>query len=304
MKFTLWLGGFLLLSGLGGCGGGGGEAVLIPLQNPVNPSGTTNAAGTNTPGTPASTTGSGAPGTTTNTAGTPATESGGGTSTPANTGSATPGASSGAGGGAASASSPSTPVYGTVVVTAVSAPADGTALSGSILLKVEGTNIQNAELLPASGYTPRLGVFVVAPDLKSASLVLNTNTIPNGTLSVRISAYNTPPGTPGASEVIAMPARTWRFANQPPPFGTQEGRAARCQMMGVPYTDTGMDLPVVCITAAPTSTPPAQCSNLGTGYGDPTDLLPVLRNGTPVAKLYCEPGANGGVVNTGCVCLS
>ncbi|WP_040038725.1 hypothetical protein [Noviherbaspirillum autotrophicum] len=252
MRFNLWAGSGFLLFMLGGCGGGGGDTVLIPLQSPDNPSGTIGAI------------------------------SGSGTTT---TSASTPG---------------STPV----IVTAVTAPQDGATLSGNVHLKIEGTNIQNAELLPATGYTPRLGVFVVAPDRQSASLVFNTTTIPNGTLRVRISAFNLPPGAAGASELIAMPPRTWRFDNQPAPFGTQEGRAARCQMMGFPYTDPSADLPVVCITGAPTSTPPQQCSNLGTGYGNPEDLLPVLRNSTPVSKLYCEPGANGGVINTGCVCLS
>lgn len=252
MRFNLWAGSGFLLFMLGGCGGGGGDTVLIPLQSPDNTSGATGAI------------------------------SGSGTKT----------------------TSASTPGSAPVIVTAVTAPQDGAILNGNVHLKIEGTNIQNAELLPATGYTPRLGVFVVAPDRQSASLVFNTTTIPNGTLPVRISAFNLPPGAAGASEIVAMLPRTWRFDNQPAPFGTQDGRAARCQMMGVTYTDPSADLPVVCVTGTPTSTPPQQCSNLGTGYGNPEDLLPVLRNSTPVSKLYCEPGANGGVINTGCVCLS
>lgn len=308
MRVNLWVGSCVFLSVLGGCGGGGGDAVLVPLQNAGNTSGTNapaNNSGTSGTGGVAETTG--AANTGSGTSGTSATPSAGGGTSSANTGNTSSGNSDTT--GATSSSGTTTPSTGTtdsapVVITAVTAPQDGATLNGNVFLKIEGTNIQNAELLPAGGYTPRLGVFVVAPDRRSASLVFNTTTIPNGTLRVRISAFNLPPGAAGASEVVAMAPRTWRFDNQPPPFGTQEGRAARCQMMGFPYTDPSADLPVVCITGTPTSTPPQQCSNLGTGYGNPEDLLPVLRNSTPVSKLYCEPGANGGVVNTGCVCLS
>lgn len=301
---------------LGGCGGGGGgDTIVIPLQNPANTNGANDASGAaSTPGasgTPAmgngtgsDTTGSsGAPsasgsGNTGSGTSTPPASTSGGASTGTDGGNASPGTESGSSG----TSTP--PAAAPVVVTAVSAPPDGATLSGNVFLRIEGSNIQNAELLPAESYTPRLGEFVVAADHKSATLQFNTTTIPNGTLHVRISAFNLPPGSAGASEIVAMPSRTWQFSNQPSPFGTQEGRAARCQAMGFQYTDPGSDLPVVCVTATPSSTPPEQCSKLGTGYGNPEDLLPVLRNGTPVAKLYCEPGANGGVINTGCVCLS
>ncbi|MGE5623299.1 MAG: hypothetical protein ACM3WS_09110, partial [Bacillota bacterium] len=220
---------------LGGCGGGGGDTVVIPLQSPANASGangapggtsgaagapgtgngtngTNNGASADTSGAPAVPPASGSGGTTGGASTPPA--SSGGSGTPAGTGSAD--GSSGTAGSASGGATP--PAAAPVVISAVSAPADGTTLSGNVFLRIEGTNIQNAELLPADSYTPRLGEFVVAADRKSASLLFNTTTIPNGPLHVRISAFNLPPGSAGASEVVAMPARTWHFANQPSPY--------------------------------------------------------------------------------------
>ena len=56
------------------------------------------------------------------------------------------------------------------------APADGASLSGVVRLEVQGNEMRNVELLPASGYTPRRGVFNVTGDGTFAWLDLDTRT--------------------------------------------------------------------------------------------------------------------------------
>lgn len=213
------------------------------------------------------------------------------------------GAAAGASSGAAGASGVTA---GSVAsrVDSVVAPAEGADVNGNVQLMVNGAGLGNVELLQASGSQLSLGRFTVAPDGNSATLDFNTNQVPNGPLTLRIAAYNAPPGSTGALETSAMAPRTWRFANQPPPSGNDAGRTARCEQMGYPGTSPDPNNPVVCVTYAHTSTPIAQCTSFGTGYGSPEDLLEVLRNGDRVSKLYCQPGANNGVLNPGCFCLS
>lgn len=101
------------------------------------------------------------------------------------------------------------------------APANGATLSGVVRLEVRGNEMANIELLPAGGDTPRLGVFNITGDRTLAWLDFDTTVLPNGPLSVRISAFNVPAGQPGATEIVAMPARTWTINNtaaQPPGF--------------------------------------------------------------------------------------
>jgi predicted Rdx family selenoprotein len=99
------------------------------------------------------------------------------------------------------------------------APADGAVVSGIIHLELHGSGIVNAELLPESGYTPRLGVFNVSADRSTATLDFDTRSLPDGVTAVRISAFNTTAGQPGSTEIVAMPVRHWNFSNgkaQPP----------------------------------------------------------------------------------------
>lgn len=97
------------------------------------------------------------------------------------------------------------------IVTA--APASGAILSGTTHLELQGSGIVNAELLPASGYTPRLGVFNVSPDRTRAWLDLDSSALADGPRDVRISAFSVTEGQPGATEVVAMPARHWEWRN-------------------------------------------------------------------------------------------
>lgn len=93
------------------------------------------------------------------------------------------------------------------------APANGATLSGIVRLEVQGNQMANVELLPASGYLPRLGVFNITGDQTRAWLDLDTTRLPNGPLTVRISAFNVPAGQPGATEIISMTTRTWNISN-------------------------------------------------------------------------------------------
>lgn len=107
----------------------------------------------------------------------------------------------------------------------VTAPADGDSVSGVTRLEIRGSGIANAELQPATGSAPRLGVFNVSSDRSMAWLDFDTRSLPDGLRGVRIAAYDLQAGQPGASEIIAMPARNWNIANgsAPPPSAFTAG---------------------------------------------------------------------------------
>lgn len=100
----------------------------------------------------------------------------------------------------------------------VQAPADGAVVSGVTRLELRGSGIASAELLPATGYTPRLAVFNVSSDRTMAWVDLDTRTLQDGVRDLRISAYNVTEGQAGAAEIIAMPARRWTVSNGTGPF--------------------------------------------------------------------------------------
>lgn len=97
--------------------------------------------------------------------------------------------------------------------TATAAPADGAVLSGVVRLEVRGSGIANAELLPATGFAPRLASFNVSADRTVAWLNFDTRALPDGVRDVRISAFNVTAGQPGAAEIVALPARRWEWRN-------------------------------------------------------------------------------------------
>ncbi len=99
------------------------------------------------------------------------------------------------------------------------APANGAALDGMVRLEVQGNEMRNVELLPANGYTPRLGVFNITGDSTFAWLDLDTRMLPNGVANVRISAFNKSAGQAGATEIVTMPARAWSISNPPSATG-------------------------------------------------------------------------------------
>lgn len=111
--------------------------------------------------------------------------------------------------------SPLAPLSATVA----SAPANGATISGTTRLEVRGTGLANVELLPASGYAPKLGVFNVSPDRTYAWLDFDSRSVADGIKGVRISAFNVTQGQSNATEVVAMPARQWNVQNgsAPPP---------------------------------------------------------------------------------------
>lgn len=279
---------------LASCGGGGDDAVTAPVAQPGSLS-----QGGETPATP-STSGGDQPG--------------GDTADPAPQPDPAPDQepSPGTDGEPAPAPNPNpdpqpapTPEPEPFQATLVRAPVDGEQVTGVVRLEVRGTGIGNVELLPQTGYAPRLGVFTVAEDRTYAHLDFDTTTVPNGLLALRISAFDAASGSGDANEIVVMQARTWSLRNLPPPDGTAAGRAARCQYMGLAYTPIDDAQPVVCINWELPSPPipPEQCTTvLDTPYSNPEDKLPVLRDGTRIPKLYCEPAANNGVINPGCEC--
>lgn len=100
--------------------------------------------------------------------------------------------------------------------TLTSAPADGTYICSMATLEVRGSGLRNVELLPPTGYSPKLGTFTVSADGKIARMQFDPGRFPNGEIRARISAFNAPAGQP-AQEIVVMPERTWRIANDTPP---------------------------------------------------------------------------------------
>jgi hypothetical protein len=92
------------------------------------------------------------------------------------------------------------------------APADGATINGTVRILVAGSGIQNVELLPATGYVPLTARGVVDGDNEGAYIDFNTTVLPDGPVTLRVSAFNVPPGQNG-SEITAMPARTWTIRN-------------------------------------------------------------------------------------------
>jgi hypothetical protein len=105
------------------------------------------------------------------------------------------------------------------IAAATVAPDDGAAVAGIVRVELRGSGIVNAELLPAGGYTPRLGVFNVSADRTLAWLDFDTRSLPDGVTAVRVAAYDVEPGQAGATEIIALPPRNWNVSNgtAPPP---------------------------------------------------------------------------------------
>lgn len=112
---------------------------------------------------------------------------------------------------AACSGNPLAPFFSAVTM----APAEGASLSGLVRIEVRGNEMANVELLPATGYLPRVGVFNITGDRTVAWLDLDTTRLPNGPVSLRVSAFNVPAGQAGA-EIVAMPARTWNINNPGP----------------------------------------------------------------------------------------
>lgn len=95
-------------------------------------------------------------------------------------------------------------------------PPDGATLSGFVRFQVTGLAMENVELLPATGYLPRRGVFGLAGDKTNAWLDFDTLSLPNGPVRLRISAFNVPAGKPNAVERLAMPPRLFYIDNPVP----------------------------------------------------------------------------------------
>lgn len=106
--------------------------------------------------------------------------------------------------------------YAPFFASATVAPPNGATLSGIVRLEVRGNEMANVELLPGSGYLPRYGVFRITGDRTVAWMDLDTTRLPNGPVSMRVSAFNVPAGQPGA-EIVAMQTRTWTINNAAPP---------------------------------------------------------------------------------------
>lgn len=95
----------------------------------------------------------------------------------------------------------------------MTAPGNDETVAGITRLEITGEGIANAELLPATGYAPRLGVLNVSEDKKHAWLDFDTRSLPDGLKTVRIAAFNVTEGQKAAQEITAMSERSWHFGN-------------------------------------------------------------------------------------------
>lgn len=103
------------------------------------------------------------------------------------------------------------------------APEDNATLQGTVRLEVRGSGIGNVELLPASGYSPVYVRFNISPDGTRAWADFDTRGLANDQYTMRISAFDTPPNTPGASEIVAMAPRAWNIQNTGDGPSSQQG---------------------------------------------------------------------------------
>lgn len=122
--------------------------------------------------------------------------------------------------------------------TLVSAPADGSYVCAPTTLEVRGSGIRNVELLPPGSYTPKHATFTVSEDGTSAHVVFDPRNFPNGDLQVRISAFNAAAGQP-AEEIVVMPARTWKIANDTWPCASPGSSTAfTAELISAPAADS------------------------------------------------------------------
>lgn len=119
-----------------------------------------------------------------------------------------------------------------------SAPPHGAVLRGIVRLQVSGLEMGNVELLPAAGYTPRLGVFGLSRDKTQAWLDFDTTRLPNGPLGARVSAFNVAAGQPGAVELVPVAPRTWIIDNPPLPGAGLGATLAAAPAAGATLTGT------------------------------------------------------------------
>lgn len=81
-----------------------------------------------------------------------------------------------------------------------------------VRIEIQGSGIENVELLPESGSSPLYARGTVTGDKTGAYIDFNTSALPDGPVTIRVAAFNAPPGQAG-SEITAMPARTWTIKN-------------------------------------------------------------------------------------------
>jgi hypothetical protein len=129
------------------------------------------------------------------------------------------------------------------------APSTVSLLKGTVRLEVRGSGMENVELVSDTG-SERYGAFLISPDKTLATLDLNADAMASGVYRLKISAYDRPAGTPGATEVVAMNYRFWEVRKPTdviPGLGQDEASICAGQLrgminsMGMPvrYSSTG-----------------------------------------------------------------
>lgn len=193
----------------------------------------------------------------------------------------------------------------------VSAPGDGATVSGVLHLQVQGNGIQNVEILPGSSYTPIYGRFAVSADHQSATIDFDTKSLPDGPVTLRVSAFDVPPATPGAREIIAMPPRTWQVKNAastPTPASPAVSNTVPIYLDAGP-TGTALNRPYVDVTICRPGTNICQTIDhvlLDTGSTglrvqtiSPTLNLPAKTDATGNTFAECEKFSGGAIYEWG-----
>lgn len=91
---------------------------------------------------------------------------------------------------------------------AIIAPVHGSILSGNgLYVRIQGSGLENVELLPGTGYAPKMGTVQISADKTQATVYADLSTLPKGVNEFRVSAFSKPAGAADAHEIVVMPAR-------------------------------------------------------------------------------------------------
>ena len=93
------------------------------------------------------------------------------------------------------------------------APVDGAYLIGTVRLEVVGNGLSSVALLRDDTSNPPIALFNIAPSGTYAWLDLDTSSLQDGQLDVKINAFSIRPNAPGALVITVMNPRTWIIRN-------------------------------------------------------------------------------------------
>jgi hypothetical protein len=176
--------------------------------------------------------------------------------------------------------------------------------------------MKNVELFPTdillatpSAIPGHLNMFTMLENGTLARLWIDARNQLDGVLRVRVSAFDAPVGQP-AQEIVVMPERGWIVDNTTPGCNAPTNPTEALERaVGVRPVAASQPQCTQWTVNVPTSQP-MQCVSVTSQQCNGwtlKDRVPDGRFAHPegliVPKQFCMPGANGGVVIPGCVCV-